>query len=98
MSLDQTFKDKVNEALYRALNLLNGRVIYPAQMHVAKVEEAGGWQIVAVEAEATSVFTLDNLTLFHGYLKAELDDLGIELESAKIAIVKKAVGLSVVAR
>ena len=98
MSSDQSLKDKVNEALYRAINLLNGRVVYPAQMHVSKVEEAGDWNIVAVEAEVTSAFTLDNLTLFHGYLKAELDDLGIELESAKVALVKKAVGLSLVVR
>jgi hypothetical protein len=98
MSKNQDFTDKVNEALYRALNLVHGRVIYPAQMNVVKIEDAGDWKVVSVEAEATSVFELSNLDLFRSYFKENLDDLGIELGSAKVALVKKGVGLSLVVR
>lgn len=98
MTKDKNLEDKVNEALYRALNLVNGRVVYPATMSVHKIEDAGDMKVVSVEAEATSVFELPNLDLFRSYFKENLDDLGIELVSAKVAIVKKGLGLSLVVR
>ncbi len=91
-------EDKVNDALYRSLNLLQGRVICPASMKVSKIEEAGVWQVVTVEAEDGDVFTLTSLTTFHTYLRAELDDKGVELDSAKVIPVKKGLGLSLVVR
>lgn len=96
MSLPNTLEEKVNEALYRALNLATGKVTYPPVMHVVKTEEVGAYRVVSVASDDTPVFELTTLDRFSSYLKENLDDLGVGLVSAKVSIVKKGLGLTLV--